>query len=129
LLATFALLALLVVPLIRALPLGPSPRFAILAWLLVMLAVYWLYAGMGYWPLLIFQLLSFSCAAALLTAKVGLLVLDVHGIAVLRHTAKLLLLIGASCAVANFGGTVWGLLRWKRALRRLLEPSPIAQKP
>jgi hypothetical protein len=32
--------------------------------LLVVLALYWLYAGMGYRPLLLLQLLLFSAAAA-----------------------------------------------------------------
>src|SRR5215213_4589220 len=45
-------LALLVVPLLRELPLGHGTRTGLLAWMLVALALYWLYAGMGYRPLL-----------------------------------------------------------------------------
>ena len=63
-------LGLLVVPLIRELPLGQSSRTGILAWLLVALAFYWLSEGMGYRPLLLLQLLVFSVAATLLSAKV-----------------------------------------------------------
>ena len=127
LLATLVLLVVLVVPLIRALPLGPSPRTAILAWLLVALALYWLYASMGYWPLLIFQLLMFSSAAALLTVKVGLVVLDIHRLPMLRHSAKVLILVGAAFAGANLGGMVMAHLRWRRELRRLLEPGKLSE--
>lgn len=110
-----AALALLVVPLIRELPLGTSARTAILAWLLVALALYWFYAGMGYWPLLIVQVLLFSGAASLLSAKVLLVLIDVHRLAVLRHVARLLILAGAACAGANLGGMLWAL--WRRRPR------------
>ncbi|MFL5547426.1 MAG: hypothetical protein ACJ8AQ_07715, partial [Gemmatimonadales bacterium] len=63
-------LALLVVPLLRELPLGHGSRTGLLAWMLVALALYWLYAGMGYRPLLLLQLLLFSGAAAFLTARI-----------------------------------------------------------
>ena len=53
-------LALLVTPIIRDLPLGKSTRAGLLAWLLVGLALYWLYEGMGYRPLLLLQLFIFS---------------------------------------------------------------------
>ena len=42
-------------PLVRALPLGQTTRTGILAWLLVAMALYWLYAGLGYRPLLLIQ--------------------------------------------------------------------------
>ena len=47
------LLAFVVVPLLRDLPLGATTRTGLLAWLLVLLALYWLYAGMGFQPLLL----------------------------------------------------------------------------
>ena len=78
LLLTLAALGLLVVPLIREFPLGQSTRTALLAWLLVGLALYWLYAGMGYRPLLLLQLMLFSTAAALLSAKLLLVVIDIN---------------------------------------------------
>lgn len=113
-----AVLALLIAPLLDGLPLGPSPRIGILAWLLVVLAFYWLYAGMGYLPLLVFQLLLFSCAAALLTGKTALIVLDVHRLPVLRHTASVLVILGAGCVVVNLGVMVLALIRQKRGLQQ-----------
>src|SRR5262245_20524320 len=98
LLVTLAILALLVVPVIRDLPLGQTTRTGILAWLLVVLALYWLYAGMGLRPLLLIQLLLFSGAAALLSAKVLLVVIDVHYLSILRRTARFFILVGAGCA-------------------------------
>ncbi len=65
-------LYMLVVPLIRELPLGQTTRIGLLAWLLVAVAFYWLYAGMGVRPLLLLQLFLFSAAAALLAAKIVL---------------------------------------------------------
>jgi len=53
LLLLLAILGLLVVPLLRELPVGQSSRIGLLAWMLVALALYWLYAGMGYRPLLL----------------------------------------------------------------------------
>ena len=64
-----AALYMLAVPLIRELPLGQTTRTSLLAWLLVAVAFYWLYAGLGVRPLLLLQLLLFSTAAALLVAK------------------------------------------------------------
>ena len=49
-LLTLAILGLIVVPLIHELPLGQSSRIGLLAWVLVVLALYWLYAGMGIAP-------------------------------------------------------------------------------
>lgn len=112
LLLMLAVLGLLVVPLIRELPLGMGTRTALLAWLLVGLALYWLYAGMGYRPLLLLQLLLFSGAAALLSAKVLLVVLDVKQLAVLRYMARGMILVGAGLAGANLGAML--LVLWRR---------------
>jgi hypothetical protein len=97
-------LVLLVVPLIRDLPLGRSTRIGMLAWLLVALALYWLYKGMGYRPLLLLQLLVFSMAATLLSAKVLLVIVDVHQANILRAAARWLILLGTALASANLGG-------------------------
>ncbi len=113
LLLTLAVLGLLVVPLIREFPLGQSTRTGLLAWLLVGLAMYWLYAGMGYRPLLLLQLMLFSGAAALLSAKLLLVAIDVHSMAVLRHAARASILLGAACAIANLGAMLITL--WRRS--------------
>lgn len=106
-------LGLLVVPLIRELPLGQSSRTGLLAWLLVGLAMYWLYAGMGYRPLLLLQLMLFSGAAALLSAKLLLVAIDVRSMAILRHVARGLILVGAGCAIANLGAML--IMLWRRS--------------
>jgi hypothetical protein len=111
LLVTLAALGFVVVPLIRELPLGQSGRTAIFAWLLVALALYWLYAGMGYQPLLLLQLLIFSAAAALLSAKVLLVAMDLRRLTVLRHVARVLIMVGAVCAVVNLGAMLLALAR------------------
>src|SRR5215216_1449070 len=80
-------LALLVTPIIRDLPLGKSTRTGLLAWLLVGLALYWLYQGMGYRPLLLLQLFIFSTAATLLSAKLLLVIVDVNRVNILRIAA------------------------------------------
>lgn len=108
-----AALSLLVVPIIWELPLGQSSRAGLLAWLLVGLAMYWLYAGMGYRPLLLLQLLLFSSAAALLSAKLMLVAVDVHSMAVLRHVARGLILVGAGCAFANLAAML--IMLWRRS--------------
>jgi hypothetical protein len=77
------------------------------------LAFYWLYAGMGYRPLLLLQLLLFSTAAALLSAKLLLVAIDVHSMAVLRSSARGLILIGTGCAIANLGAML--LTLWRRS--------------
>jgi hypothetical protein len=105
-------LALLVVPLLRDLPLGRSSRTGLLAWLLVVLALYWLYAGMGYRPLLLLQLLLFSAAAALITLKVFLVIVDVRQLAILRWVARMLIMAGALCAGANLMGML--VMVWRR---------------
>jgi hypothetical protein len=115
LLLMLGVLALLVVPLLRELPLGQSTRIGLLAWLLVALALYWLYAGMGYRPLLLLQLLLFSGAAALLSAKLLLVALDVRELAVLRFVARGMILVGAGLAGANLGAML--LVLWRRSRR------------
>ena len=99
LLLMLAALALLVTPLLRDLPLlGKSTRTAILAWLLVGLALYWMYAGMGYRPLLLVQLLLFSAAAALLSVKLLLVAVSIESLTILRWFARWLIMAGAVCA-------------------------------
>jgi hypothetical protein len=107
------ILGLLVVPLLRELPLGQSTRIGLLAWLLVGLALYWLYEGMGYRPLLLLQLMLFSGAAALLSTKLLLVAVDVHRLTVLRYVARGLILVGAGCAMANLIAML--LLLWRRS--------------
>ena len=114
LLLTLAVLGLLAVPLIREFPLGgQSTRTALLAWLLVGLAMYWLYAGMGYRPLLLLQLMLFSTAAALLSAKLLLVAIDINRLAVLRYLARGLILVGAACAIGNLGAML--IMFWRRS--------------
>jgi|GEM_PF-548319 len=109
-------LVLLVVPALRDLPLGRSTRAGIFAWLLVGLALYWMWAGMGYRPLLLCQLLFFSAAAALLSAKLVLVAVSVEGLTIIRDLAKLLIQAGALCAGANLGGMLIALsLRGRQA--------------
>lgn len=107
-------LVVIVVPLIRDLPLGRSTRIGMLAWLLVALAFYWLYKGMGYRPLLLIQLLLFSIAATLLSAKVLLVIVDVEQANFLRRTARWLIMLGAACAGANLGGMLVRLAQQRR---------------
>jgi len=113
LLLMLAALGLLVVPLIRDLPLGQSTRTGLVAWLLVGLAMYWLYAGMGYRPLLLLQLMLFSSAAALLSTKLILVAIDINKLAVLRYAARGLILVGAGCAFANLGAML--IMLWRRS--------------
>lgn len=101
LLLMFGVLALLVVPLLRELPLGYGTRTLLFAWMLVALALYWLYAGMGYRPLLLLQLLLFSAAAAFLTARLLLVVVDIRHLSLLRVLARGMILVGAGLAGAN----------------------------
>jgi hypothetical protein len=104
-------LALVVVPILRDLPLGRTSRAGVFAWLLVVMALYWLYAGLGYRPLLLIQLVLFSSAAALLTFKVLLVIVDVRSLTVLRHLARGLILVGAACAVTNLMGML--IMIWR----------------
>ena len=115
LLLMLAALALLVAPLLRDLPLlGKSTRTAIFAWLLVGLALYWMYAGMGYRPLLLVQLLLFSAAAALLSVQLLLIAVTIDSLTVLRWTARYLIMAGAVCAGANLTGMLVALT-WRQA--------------
>jgi hypothetical protein len=110
LLLMLAALALLVTPLLRDLPLlGKSTRTAILAWLLVGLALYWMYAGMGYRPLLLVQLLLFSAAAALLSVKLLLVAVTIDSLTILRWFARWLIMAGAVVAGANLTGMLTAL--------------------
>jgi hypothetical protein len=115
LLLMLGVLGLLVVPLLRELPLGHGTRTGLLAWLLVALALYWLYAGMGYRPLLLLQLLLFSGAAAFLTAKILLVFIDVRQLGVLRAVARGMILVGAGLAGANLLAML--LMLWRRSRR------------
>jgi hypothetical protein len=108
-------LALLVVPVIRDLPLGQTTRTGILAWLLVGLAFYWMYAGLGYKALLLLQALLFSAAAMLLTTKAGLVLVGIDRLSILRRTARDLILVGAACAALNLLMMLFRLARRPRA--------------
>lgn len=114
LLLMLLVLVLLVVPIIHELPLGQSSRIGILAWLLVGLALYWIYEGMGYRPLLLIQLVIFSAAATLLSAKVLLVIVDVPQLQVLRNLARMLIVLGAACAGTNLVGMLARLARERR---------------
>ncbi|MEP7177420.1 MAG: hypothetical protein ABI860_12800 [Gemmatimonadales bacterium] len=107
-------LGLLVVPILRELPLGQSSRTGLLAWLLVALALYWMSEGMGYRPLLLLQLLAFSTAATLLSAKVLLVIVDVNRVNFLRWSARWLIALGAAFAVANLVGMLVRLYHQRR---------------
>ena len=113
LLLMLAALALLVIPLLRELPLGQGIPIGLLAWMLVALALYWLYAGMGYRPLLLLQLLLFSGAATLLTAKVVLGVIAEGKLGLLRAAARGMILVGAGLAGTNLIAML--LLLWRRS--------------
>jgi hypothetical protein len=94
-------LALLVIPIIRAMPLGDTTTVGIFAWLLVGVALYWLFTDLGYRPLLLMQLFLFSAAVACLSAKVFLVSIGVLRLSILRRTAVWLILFGAICATLN----------------------------
>ena len=64
-------------------------------------------------PLLLLQLLLFSGAAAFLTARVLLGVMDVSELGLLRAVARGLILIGAGLAGANLLAML--LLLWRRS--------------
>ena len=110
----FVVLAFLVVPFLRDLPLGQTTRTALLAWLLVILSLYWLYSGLGYRPLLLLQLALFSAAATLLLAKVGLVVVGVHALSILRRAAKDMILLGTGISLLNLGAMVYALFHHSR---------------
>ena len=118
LLLMLGLLVVLVIPIIRDLPVGSTTRTSALAWLLVVLAVYWLYSGFGYRALLLIQLLLFSTAAALLTAKVVLVAVDIQRFSILRGMAKALLYAGLGCAALNLAAMVVALFERKDRVSR-----------
>lgn len=109
---TLWLAALVVIgPAVRALPLGQTTRTAILAWILAAAALYWLYGGLGYRPLLLLQLVFFSTAITLLSIKVLLVGLSVTQFDFLRETGRGLLIAGGACAGANLGMMLVASLR------------------
>ena len=116
LLISLVVLAVLVVPFLRGLPLGQTTRTALLAWLLVAAALYWLYDGAGIRALLLLQLVIFSTAAALLSVKLGLVGVGIDRLCDLRRTARALVLVGAACAGLNQLLMMRAL--WSRAARR-----------
>ena len=87
-------LVVLVLPVLKDLPLGRGTRTGIFAWLLVALALYWMWAGMGYRPLLLCQLLFFSAAAALITAKLLMVAVSIEGLVIMRDMSRLLIQAG-----------------------------------
>jgi hypothetical protein len=102
-------LVVLVVPVLKDLPLGRGTRTGIFAWLLVALALYWMWAGMGYRPLLLCQLLFFSAAASLITAKLLMVAVSIEGLVIMRDMSRLLIQAGALRAAANLGGMLLAL--------------------
>src|SRR6476661_29807 len=72
--------------------------------LLVVLALYWVFQGMGYRPLLLLQLAIFSIAATMLSAKLLLVIVDVNQVNFLRTMARRLIVVGAFCAGINLLG-------------------------
>jgi len=106
-----------VVPLVLELPVGQTTQTGLLAWLLVALAFYWLYAGLGYRPLLLVQMLLFSSAAFLLTTKAGLVLIGIHRLSVLRRSARGLIIAGALCAVINLVAMLVALVKRRRLAR------------
>lgn len=115
-------LAFVVVPLLRDLPLGATTRTGLLAWLLVVLALYWLYAGLGFQPLLLLQLIVFSAAAVLLSTKAVLVLVGIERLGVLRRTAKALIMVGATLAGLNLLALLV-VPRWRR--RRAGDRGPL----
>ena len=113
LLVMFLALTFLVVPVIRELPLGQTTRIGLLAWLLVALSLYWLYAGLGFRALLLLQLLIFSMAATLLTTKAGLVLVGVDRLSILRRAGRGLIVLGAILGGLNLAGMLRAL--WLRS--------------
>jgi len=113
-----AALYMLAVPVIRELPLGQTTRTSLLAWLLVAVAFYWLYAGLGVRPLLLLQLLLFSTAAALLMGKILLVGIGVLRLSLLRRVARVLIMAGAVSAVFNLLLMLWGVWQKSRVRAR-----------
>jgi hypothetical protein len=73
-----------------------------------------MYAGMGYRPLLLVQLLLFSAAAALLSVQLLLLAVTIDNLTVLRWVARYLIMAGAVCAGANLTGMLVALT-WRQS--------------
>lgn len=105
------IIALLIVPLFRSLPLGPTGSTGLLAWLLVAVSLYWLLAGLGYRPLLILQLVAFSLAVVFLATKVGLVLIGVERLSILRRIGRALIWIGAVSAGLNLGAMLLAIIR------------------
>jgi hypothetical protein len=118
LLVSLLVLGAVVIPLIIQLPVGDTTQTGLLAWLMVLLAFYWLSAGLGYRPLLLIQLLLFSAAAFLLTTKAGLVLVGIHRLSILRRTARGIIIAGALCAVINLVAMLVASIRRRRAARR-----------
>jgi hypothetical protein len=118
LLFSLLILAGAVVPLILELPVGQTTRTGLLAWLLVAMAFYWLWLGLGYRPLLLIQSLLFSSAAFLLTTKAGLVLIGINRLSVLRRTARGLIIVGALCAVINLVAMLMALVKRRGRARR-----------
>ncbi len=116
LLAMLVSLAILVIPLIRELPLGASTKTSVLAWLLVVLALYWLYSGLGYRALLLIQLLLFSAAAAVITARIIMVALEITSFSIIRRAAQALVYAGLGCAALNLGGMFYAFVKGKDRL-------------
>ena len=95
------LLGLVLVPLLRELPLGSTTKTLLLAWLLVAMAMYWMYAGLGFQPLLLLQLGLFCLAALLLSTKAVLVLVGIESFSILRRTARVLILGGAGLSALN----------------------------
>jgi hypothetical protein len=75
-----------------------------------------MYAGMGYRPLLLVQLLLFSTAAALLSVKLLLVAVTIDNVYVLQWLARYLILAGAVCAGANLTGLMVAMT-WRQSTR------------
>ena len=114
LLVMLVLLGLLVVPFLMLFPGGETTRVGLLAWLMVGLTLYWLYAGLGYQSVLLVQLMAFSAAATILTAKAALVLVGLgHNVDLLRWSARVLIIFGALLAVGNLGSMYLALRKSK----------------
>lgn len=113
--------ALLILPLVRGLPLGDTTRAGLLTFLLLCVALYWLFTDMGYRPLLLFQLVFFSTALVLLSTKAFLVGIGVTSLSILRRTAIWLDILGAACAGVNVVMLLIDLVR-----QRTRPPTPSA---
>jgi hypothetical protein len=71
--------------------------------LLLALALYWLYAGLGFRPWLLIQVVIFSSAVAFLMLKVLLVAIGIRELEILREAGKGLIIAGGVAAGANLG--------------------------